>query len=348
METMAPRKRARLLSALVRSNLYLSKLISKANDSMQRILFGANVPQIGAGYENMKKVVLECERFGFDFVWISDHLQDFSPSNSLLECWTTISALAQATQHIRLCTIVLNNLFRHPSLLAKMASTLDHISGGRLDLGIGAGWYEDECISNGIPFPKSSIRIEQLEEAIELMEKLWTKDNVSFVGKYYCLKNASSNPKPLQKPHPPVWIGVMKSKKRMLKVIAKYADVWTISSLYLPSPIEYRRIRGILEGYCREFGKSVGLIASGVGIGCVIAEDEHKLREKVRKFGPMSVSTKDYTAQQVRVEGTPDQCIERLRMYADAGVTRYMMNFPDITTTEPIRIFGEKVIPAFR
>ena len=315
---------------------------------MRRTLFGANVPQIGVDYETSKRIVQECERYGFDFVWITDHLQDFLPSKPYLECWTTISALAEATQRIRLCTVVLNNLFRHPSLLARMAATLDSISDGRLDLGIGAGWYEEECISNGIPFPEASIRIEQLEEAIEVMEKLWKVDNVSFSGRYYTLRNASSNPKPIQSPHPPIWIGIMKGRRRMLKVIAKHADVWTISSIYLPEPSEYRQIRTTLENYCRELSRDFDRIRSGVGIGCVLAEDENKVREKVRKFPPTSLSVKNYTAQQMRLEGTPDQCIEKLRTYTEVGVSHFLMNFPDITTTEPIRVFGEKVMPALR
>lgn len=315
---------------------------------MQRALFGANIPQIGVDYETTKRIVHECEKYGFDFVWISDHLHDFLPSKSYLECWTTISALAEATQRIRLCTIVLNNLFRHPSLVAKMAATLDHISGGRLDLGIGAGWYESECISNGIPFPSASVRIQQLEEAIEVMKRLWAADNVSFLGKYYALKNASSNPKPVQSPHPPIWIGIMKGRSRMLRVIAKHADAWTISSIYLPEPEEYQRIRRALDDCCREFGRDPGHVHSAVGIGCVVAEDEDRVREKTRKFPPTSISAGDYTAQQMRLEGTPDRCVEKLRMYAQIGVTRFVMNFPDITTTEPIRLFGEKVIPAFR
>jgi len=229
-----------------------------------------------------------------------------------------------------------------------MAATLDSISDGRLDLGIGAGWYEEECISNGIPFPEASIRIEQLEEAIEVMEKLWKVDNVSFSGRYYTLRNASSNPKPIQSPHPPIWIGIMKGRRRMLKVIAKHADVWTISSIYLPEPSEYRQIRTTLENYCRELSRDFDRIRSGVGIGCVLAEDENKVREKVRKFPPTSLSVKNYTAQQMRLEGTPDQCIEKLRTYTEVGVSHFLMNFPDITTTEPIRVFGEKVMPALR
>ena len=136
---------------------------------MRKILFGANIPQTAPDYNTMKRVALECENCGFDFVWISDHMQDLASPKPYFECWTTISALAAETNRIRLTTVLMNNLFRHPSLLAKMSATLDIISKGRLNLGIGAGWYSEECESYGIPFPKPLERIQQLDEAIEIL-----------------------------------------------------------------------------------------------------------------------------------------------------------------------------------
>jgi alkanesulfonate monooxygenase SsuD/methylene tetrahydromethanopterin reductase-like flavin-dependent oxidoreductase (luciferase family) len=315
---------------------------------MQRILFGANVPQIGNDYETVKRTVLECERYGFDFVWISDHLRDISSTKSYLECWTTLSALAAATERIRLCTILVNNLFRNPGLVAKMGATLDQISNGRLDFGIGAGWLEEECESNGIPFPKPSIRVQMLDEAIEIIRKLWTNDNVTFLGKHYSLKNASANPKPVQRPHPPIWTGIMYGGTRMLKLIAKQANVWTISSLYLPEPEKYSRIRNEVDRYCHKIGRDPEDIRSGIGVGCVIAEDERRVAEKVRKFQPLSVSVKGYSADQPRLEGTPHQCVEKLKTYVDAGVKCFVLAFPDIVTLEPVKLFAETVIPSLR
>jgi alkanesulfonate monooxygenase SsuD/methylene tetrahydromethanopterin reductase-like flavin-dependent oxidoreductase (luciferase family) len=315
---------------------------------MRKILFGANIPQMGSDYDSMKRTVLECEKHGFDFVWIADHLQGMSPSKPYFEGWTTLSALAAETRHIRLCTVLMNNLFRHPSLLAKMSATLDVISAGRLNFGIGAGWYSEECVSYGIPFPKSIERIQRLEEAIEIIRELWTGDEVSFAGKYYTLKNAILNPKPIQKPHPPIWTGIMYGRRRMLRVIAKHADAWTISSLYLPTPKEHQQMKEALDDCCRAVGRDPNQIQQALGIGCVIAEDENRVREKVEKFKPMSISVKDYSAKQMRLEGTPQQLIEQLRTYTDVGVTCFVMNFPDITTIEPVRLFSEKVIPAFK
>jgi alkanesulfonate monooxygenase SsuD/methylene tetrahydromethanopterin reductase-like flavin-dependent oxidoreductase (luciferase family) len=314
---------------------------------MGRIIFGANVPQIGNNYRTVKETVLECEKYGFDFVWISDHLKDLASTKSYLECWTTLSALAEATTSIRLCTVLLNNLFRHPALVAKMGATLDGISKGRLDFGIGAGWLEEECAANGIEFPDPAVRIERLDEALQIIQSLWTRDDVNFEGKHYSLKHASSNPKPVQRPHPPIWTGIMYGGRRMLRLIAKHADVWTISGLYLPSPEDYRRMRGEIEGYRREMGRP-DTVRSGVGIGCVVAEDEREVHRKSDQFVPITITTKGYAAKQTRLEGTPDHCIELLKPYVAAGVTCFVMAFPDITTKDPIRLFGEKVMPALR
>ncbi|MEM1994467.1 MAG: LLM class flavin-dependent oxidoreductase [Nitrososphaerales archaeon] len=316
---------------------------------LRRVFFGANIEQACTDYKTIKRTVLECERQEFDFVWLSDHLYDVGkPQNPYLECWSVLSALAEATSKIRLCTIVVNNLFRHPSLVAKMASTLDDISDGRLDLGIGAGWYEEECIAHGIPFPKTTDRIAMLDESLTIIKKLWTEDKVTFEGRFYKLRDAYSYPKPKQKPTPPIWIGIMKGRSKMLELAAKHADVWTISSLYLPAEDEYAKMCGRVEEYRRRFNRSGGEIKRGLGIGCVVAKDKASLAEKVKKFKPGSISIGEYVAKQRRVEGTPEECVEQLRALSDLGLTYFVMNFPDVDTLEPIRLFGEKVIPEFR
>ena len=291
---------------------------------------------------------MECEEHGFDFVWIADHFQDTSPSKPYLEGWTTLSALAAETSRIRLNTVVVNNQFRYPSLLAKMSSTLDIISRGRLNLGIGAGWYSEECTSFGVPFPRPVERIERLEETFEIIKRLWSMDTVTFNGKYYSLKDAVMNPKPIQKPHPPLWTGIMHGKHRMLKVIAEHADVWTISGLYLPTPKELQEMRTTLGEVCRMVGRNPDQIQQALGVGCVIAEDESRLKEKMERFKPLSINVKDYSTKQVRLEGTPRELIEKLMAYTNVGVTCFVMNFPDIATLEPVRLFSEKVMPAFR
>ena len=162
-------------------------------------------------FARIRDVVLECERLGYHSVWLDDHLM--FGEQPILECWTTLSALSIVTTRIRLGSMVACNSFRNPALLAKIAASLDVISGGRLEFGIGAGIQETEHRAYGFSFPKSHVRIERLREAIEVINALWSEEKVSYKGKHYNLEKAICEPKPLQKPHPPITIGGSGEKK---------------------------------------------------------------------------------------------------------------------------------------
>jgi len=313
------------------------------------VRFGAYLPQTNVDFSTVKNVALECERLGFDSIWLSDHLMALgSPEDFILECWTTLSALAAATSRIRLGTLVLCNSFRHPSVLAKMASTLDSISNGRLDFGIGAGWFRPEYEAYGIPFPKASVRISQLAESLEIIKRMWTEEKATHQGQYYGVKEAVCSPKPVQKPHPPVWVGVMIGKRRMFDLVARYADGWTISSLYLPTPAEYRGQLEALEPYCATHGRRLEGMRRALGVGCVIAEDEAKLGRKLERFKPGRVSVDVYQTVQPRLIGTPDELGEKFREYIHAGATHFLLNFPDVTDLETLRLFSDNIIKALR
>ena len=313
------------------------------------VQFGIEMPVRGVDYDTVKKVALECEKQGFDFAWFNDHMVTFgTPQVSFLECWTTLSALAAVTTKVRLGCYVLSNPFRHPSVSAKMAATLDAISKGRLDFGVGAGWFEPEFVAYGLDFPKASVRIGQLEEALTIIKRLWTEEKATFRGIYYRIQDAYCTPKPVQKPYPPIWIGTMIGRRRMFKTIAEHADGWTLSSLYLPKPEDYRREIEELQTHLRKSGRSLETIKRAQGVGCVVARNARELKEKRERYGPLKLSFQDYTTTQPRLEGTPEQCIERLRQYVDAGVTHFVFTFPDDVTLEPVRLFGEQVIPAFK
>jgi len=312
--------------------------------------FGLYLPQINVDYTVVKKVAVECEKQGFTSIWLTDHLLPFygSLDKSYLECWTTLSALAEATTQVRIGTLVLCNLFRHPPVLAKMAATLDVISQGRLELGLGAGWFKPEFNAYGIPFPKASIRIAMLREALEVIISMWTEEKPSFQGKHYRIDKAICNPKPLQKPHPPIWIGTLTGGKLMSETIAKYADGWVIGNIYLPSTEEYKQKIENLKPYFSKAGRDFGNLKKALGFGCILAENKKKLNEKVKKFKPIKVSIGKYQTTQKLISGTPEEWIEIIRNYATLGVELFIMNFPDATTLEPIRLFGEQVISAFK
>lgn len=314
------------------------------------VKFGVCLPQVDVDYDIVKRVALECESVGFHSAWLTDHLLPIlgQPQASYLECWTTLSALAEATTHIRLGTLVLCNLFRHPSVLAKMASTLDVISHGRLELGLGAGWFKPEFDAYGIPFREASIRIAMLQEALEVMKKMWSEEKPAFQGSYYSINGATCNPKPIQKPHPPIWVGTLIGGRRMFETIAKYADGWAIGSWYLPSIKEYKQKMESLKLYCLKAKREFESLEKALGVGCIIAENKTKLLEKIRKLKPAEVPIEKYETTQKLICGTPDECIEMLGTYVDIGVNHFTMDFPDITTLEAARLFGEHIIPYFK
>ncbi|MHA2245875.1 MAG: LLM class flavin-dependent oxidoreductase [Candidatus Hodarchaeales archaeon] len=182
------------------------------------IRFGIQIePQLGFDYKTIEKISLNAEKVGYDSIWFSDHffLDKKSEERNCMEAWTLLTVLASKTNTLRLGTLVTCNSYRHPAVLAKMAATVDLISNGRLEFGIGAGWKEIEYNAYGIPFPSVKDRMDQLEEAIQIIKKLWTEPKVTFEGKHYQIREAFSAPKPIQQ-LPPVFIGGTGKKKPLI------------------------------------------------------------------------------------------------------------------------------------
>ncbi len=188
--------------------------------------WGLDVAQHQLTWPEIRDRFRFAEDLGFESAWVFDHFRPLygQKSGPCLEGWTLLAALAATTSRIRLGTLVTGVTYRHPSILAAEAVTVDHVSGGRLELGLGAAWFEQEHRELGIDFPRAGERLERLEEAVEVIRLLMTTDRASFDGRHYQLRGASFNPKPLQKPHPPIWIGG--GGERTMRVVARYADVW--------------------------------------------------------------------------------------------------------------------------
>ena len=190
------------------------------------------------------------EQLGFDSVWDCDHyVQPSRPHGPYFEGWTLLAGLAAVTKRIRIGVLVSCNTFRHPALLAKEAVTVDHISGGRLELGLGAGWYEPEHAMFGIPFPPARELVGRFEEAVEIVDRLMRSEEVTFAGRYYQLTAAEFRPGPIQKPRPPLTIGA--HGPRMLKLCAQYADAWNSFG----SVDEVRERNRVLDEKCAEVGR---------------------------------------------------------------------------------------------
>lgn len=294
-----------------------------------------------ANWHNLLTIAKKAEQLEYDSVWVSDHFISLSGRPCGLEAWTVLSALATSTHKIRLGTYVLCNQFRHPSLLAKMAATLDNVSGGRLDLGIGAGWLRNEHVAFGFGWEKHLARVERLREAVAIVRKLWTENHVSYEGKYFQLKDATLEPKPLQKPHPPVWIGGNSYSIR--KVVAEVGDGWVP---VLPTPRELDD--GVLQ--IKERMRYVGRepqrlqVAYG-GSGCaLIAENE----ETVKKLAKPLISSMEKNEGRSCLIGTPDQCIQKIERYQKAGAQKIVAGFYDFPSLKGLELFAKSVIPHFK
>jgi alkanesulfonate monooxygenase SsuD/methylene tetrahydromethanopterin reductase-like flavin-dependent oxidoreductase (luciferase family) len=311
-------------------------------------------------HELLAKTTLELEKAGFHSVWLEDHLvispglpNDYKKAHkriplsllapSMLECWTTLSWLAGKTSRIRLGTLVTCNLFRYPSVLAKMASTFDIFSEGRLELGLGAGYWKPEFEMYGIPLPDHVTRMERLAEAVQIINSMWTKEVTDFSGKYYTVKGALNNPKPVQKPHPPILIGG--SGQRLMKCAAQFADNWNFPVQPTLTPEEYGPVAATFDEYCRQVGRSPKEVVKSMMFRCIIDKKIDRVREKVKRLKP------DWESLDVfmkRLIGTPQQCIEKLNAFKEKGLEYCIIHFEDATDFESMELFAEEVIPALK
>lgn len=327
------------------------------------VKFGALIPQgwildlpevsPAEQFSLIQEVALGAERLGFDSIWFYDHFHTIPKvtPRSCFECWTTLAALAATTTKIRLGQMVTCNLYRNPAVLAKMASVLDVISGGRLDFGIGAGWYDHECTAYGIPFEKPNVRIAKLDEAVQLIKKMWTEPSAKFQGKYYQLKGAINSPMPIQKPHPPIIIGG-EGEQLLLKVVARLADRCNFNG-----PIEnYKRKLEVLQEHCTSVGRDFGEIEKTILTDLVIRRTTLEAEEFLKQMDEKGLLFGNYQGdgrfepisperyKMINVVGNPNECLEKLRSYREIGVEYFIFDFPMTEQLETMRIFAEQVM----
>lgn len=217
----------------------------------------------------------------FTHAWVFDHFMPLGddPTGPCLEGWTLLAALAAQTQRLRIGQMVTGNTYRHPAVLAKMGATVDVISNGRMDFGIGAGWNELEHTAYGIPLYSPGERIARLEEACEVIRRMWTQTVANFDGAYYQLKDARCEPKPVQKPYPPFVIGGG-GERKTLRVVAKYADIWNFAG----GPVDlFRHKSEVLDAHCAEVGRDPASITRSMQLR-VDSSDLPGARDTLRQF----------------------------------------------------------------
>jgi F420-dependent oxidoreductase-like protein len=241
--------------------------------------FGLKLSGQDTTIEALRNVWRVADESGFDHVWDFDHLASTrgGPDHPVFEGWTLQAAMAQATKRVRIGCLVTGNIYRHPALLAKEAVTVDHLSGGRLEFGIGAAWAEIEHSMYGID--GLDHRVGRLSESLQIIKSLWTEERTTFDGRYYHLNDAVGNPKPVQKPYPPIWIGA--SGETTLRLVARHADVWNASEG--GDPERMKQLIAKLEDACGAVGRDVSEIRRSVQLNWN-GEDRRQLLEESARY----------------------------------------------------------------
>ena len=290
-----------------------------------------------ADFKKTAHITQSAEGLGYHSAWISDHLMPYS----IFDPWTAISGLAVLTSQITLGTLVSCNLFRHPSIVAKMSTTIDHMSGGRFVLGLGAGWLEAEFRGYGIPFPKYSERLGRLSEASKLIRRMWLDEKATFEGTYYQVKEAVCNPKAIQKPTLPLWIGGRGEK--LLRIVAAEADGYNLNE----GTIDEFKVRlPKLRQLCKEMKREYDSIEKSWLGTVLIGENSDQVRSKLKKYQPTAISAERYLGPAVM--GPPNECIRKIEQYKELGVTHFIGWFPEIAEDESgLKLFAREVMPSF-
>ena len=288
-------------------------------------------------YETMTRVAQEAETLGYDSIWLFDHFHTVpTPTQEVtFECWTSTAALARDTKRVRIGQMVTCNGYRNPTLLAKMASTVDTLSHGRLNLGIGAGWYEHEFLAYGYDFPDGPTRLRQLREAVQVILAMWTKDEAVFEGKYYQVRGAINQPKGVQKPHIPLLIGGG-GEKVTLKIVAEYGDACNIGHLDNEG-LEHKFT--VLKKHCDEVGRDYNTLKRTVLFNCAIAETDEAA---MAKAGPYTRNIPSGRLRERALIGTPDAIRKRLTEIEQTGAQEIILFMQDAKDLEPIRLFARE------
>lgn len=300
---------------------------------------GAIMPQQHTPWAELVDVARLIDDAGFDSLWVIDHqlpAATRSMGGSQFDAWTVLAALATLTERVTLGTLVSCNNFRNPALLAKIVTTVDHVSDGRAALGIGAGWFEQEHRAFGWPFPPVRERLERLDEAVQVVRKVWTEEQPSFAGRYYTLEfddpgtyddgtpvaaddAPAIGPPPVRRPHPPLIVGGS-GEKRTLRTVARHADEWNVAGT--PSFIAQKA--DVLAAHCDAVGRDPATIARSSYAQVIIDDSRERVEQLLERRAAVTGVPVDEVRERV-LAGSPDDIVEQLASYAEVGVGHFMV-----------------------
>jgi alkanesulfonate monooxygenase SsuD/methylene tetrahydromethanopterin reductase-like flavin-dependent oxidoreductase (luciferase family) len=307
---------------------------------------GVNTNDPSLTVNNLKNLVIKAEKKGFDSFWVADHLHQTpilgSEDEPMFEGWTTLSFLAGLTTDIRLGTLVTSILYRNPSLLAKIAATFDTLSKGRLFLGVGVSYFEGESFAYGFRYPPDRERLLRLEEAIQLIRTMWTrKPTATFDGEYYQIHNTYCNPKPIQKPSPPILVGGS-GKEKLSESLQSMLMHVTCLDLFLRS----KRKLNSLKEHCKSVGRDYETILKTKLDLVVIDGDEERAESRAKKFYK-GIPEHLIKNKEFRIFGTPDSVLEQIRMFEEIGIQYLIILLEPSTELSELELFAEKIIKKF-
>jgi F420-dependent oxidoreductase-like protein len=302
-------------------------------------------PQQGASYDDLLAVAREAERLDFDAFFRSDHFLSMGPGSGEpgpTESWVTLAGLARDTERIRLGTMVTSATFRLPGPLAIAVATVDAMSGGRVELGLGAGWFEDEHRAYGIPFPSTRERFDRLEEQLAIVTGLWTTpvgDRFDFQGRHYQLTNSPALPKPAQRPRPPVIVGGL-GKRRTPALAARYADEFNVAFAPLG---DFSTLVATVSAACEQAGRDASSMTWSTAQVLCCGEDEEAYRRRAAAIG-----REPDQLRATGLAGTVAEVTDKLGTFADAGAQRVYLQVLDLSDLDHLGLVAAEVAPAFR
>lgn len=295
----------------------------------------------GNPWDSVAAVARFVDDSAFDSLWVYDHFlyeggfSGHPVSEPVMECFTTLGAVAAMTRRVRLGQLVLGMAYRNPAMMAKMATTLDLISHGRSILGLGAGWHAREYEAYGWgTFEEIPVRMRRLEEGIRVVRTLWTERPANFAGSFYRLDNVLDNPAPVQKPHPPIMIGGS-GEKVTLRLVAQYGQFCNVSGDV--ATVEQRF--GALRAHCDRLGRPYEEITRSIYATVIVGKDQAEVAAKRERLGA-------YIPRNGALVGTPQELIEMFRDYARVGSQYTIFRMPDWIDVEAVQLFADGVIPA--
>jgi F420-dependent oxidoreductase-like protein len=291
--------------------------------------------QEGVTWDDWVALARAAEDAGLDALFRSDHYSAIIRSSAgALDAWTTLAGLAAVTTRLRLGTLVSPATFRHPSVLARMAATVDHISGGRLDLGMGAGWYERDHTENGFPFLDAKARFELFAEQVEVVVRTWTEEGFDHDGTHYVLRDQTALPKPVQRPHPPIILGG-KVRPRSAVLAARFASEYNTVAGSLDELKERRRR---LEAACAEIGRDPASLRYSLMTTCVVGRERSEVEARLARVRKL-LGGREWMGDWPR--GTVDEVAERLRELESVGISRVMLQHLDHEDVDAVAVMGE-------